>query len=378
MHGYVATSVDAIASRAGVGRATVFAIFGGKPALLKAAYDAAFGSGDERTPLIQRPEAQAVLAERNPRGYLAAYVTLIGGIFARVATIHEVVLRAAQADLTPRLPWSGTRSAPSGWPAHAGSWVISRSAAASAPTLTRPRRPTWIWAERPRAVSHARQATRMVPGRLRAPPHRPPFTSAAPRLTGPRAAMPVEGQQGRYVWTLAEEPRGAVDARRPGRARRPRRHPRVPARQRQPSSSAQRWSLGAEGRTRRRRIHGRDMRARRSPDAHAVSARGEIRIAPLESVAKVSQCAPRPRLDGPNRPAEADRDLRLGQASVIRQRDDGALQRGKRGDRGGDRLCESPYGPGSLRARALASPRRSAGRPTSPSQQSRPLARGQG
>jgi AcrR family transcriptional regulator len=97
-HGYVTTSVDAIAAAAGVGRATVFAIFGGKPALLKAAYDAAFGSGDERTPLIQRPEAQAVLSEIDPRAYIAAYVSLIAGIFARVALIHEVVRAGAHAD----------------------------------------------------------------------------------------------------------------------------------------------------------------------------------------------------------------------------------------------------------------------------------------
>jgi AcrR family transcriptional regulator len=96
--GYVTTSVDTIASAAGVGRATVFAIFGGKPALLKAAYDAAFGSGDERTPLIQRPEAQTVLAEADPRRYLRAYVSLIARIFAEVAPIHEVVRAAAHAD----------------------------------------------------------------------------------------------------------------------------------------------------------------------------------------------------------------------------------------------------------------------------------------
>jgi AcrR family transcriptional regulator len=96
--GYGATSVDAIAAAAGVGRATVFALFRGKPALLKAAYDAAFGEGDERTPLIQRPEAQAVLDELDPRHYLAAYVSLIASIFARVAAIHEVVRAAAHAD----------------------------------------------------------------------------------------------------------------------------------------------------------------------------------------------------------------------------------------------------------------------------------------
>lgn len=103
--GYVATSVDAIASAAGVGRATVFAIFGGKPALLKAAYDAAFGTGDERTPLIQRPEAQAVLAERDARRYLRAYVSLIAGIFARVAPIHEVVRAAADGDPEVAAVW---------------------------------------------------------------------------------------------------------------------------------------------------------------------------------------------------------------------------------------------------------------------------------
>lgn len=104
-HGYVATSIDSIAAAASVGRATVFATFGGKPALLKAAYDAAFGEGDERTPLIQRPEAQAVLAEREPRRYLAAYVSLISAIFARVALIHEVVRAAAHADADVAAVW---------------------------------------------------------------------------------------------------------------------------------------------------------------------------------------------------------------------------------------------------------------------------------
>ena len=104
--GYVATSVDAIAASAGVARATVFATFGGKPALLKAAYDAAFGEGDERTPLIRRPEAQAVLAQSDPRRYLAAYVSLIAGIFARVAPIHEVVRAASDSDAEVRAVWT--------------------------------------------------------------------------------------------------------------------------------------------------------------------------------------------------------------------------------------------------------------------------------
>jgi AcrR family transcriptional regulator len=103
--GYVATSVDTVASSAGVSRALVFATFGGKAALLKAAYDSAFGEGDERTPLRYRPEAQAVLAERDPRRYLAAYVEMIAGIFASVAPIHEVVRAAAPSDAGVAQVW---------------------------------------------------------------------------------------------------------------------------------------------------------------------------------------------------------------------------------------------------------------------------------
>lgn len=92
------TSVDAIAAAAGVSRATVFTTFGTKAALLKAAYDAGFGAGDERTPLIKRPEAQPVLAERDAYRYLARYVEMITALYARVAPIYEVVRAAAAAD----------------------------------------------------------------------------------------------------------------------------------------------------------------------------------------------------------------------------------------------------------------------------------------
>lgn len=104
--GYVATSVDAIADAARVSRATVFGTFGGKAALLKAAYDATFGEGDERTPLIQRPEAQSVLAERDRERYLQAYVALIADVFARVSPIYEVVRAAAASDPDVAKVWA--------------------------------------------------------------------------------------------------------------------------------------------------------------------------------------------------------------------------------------------------------------------------------
>ena len=46
--GYAATSIDAIAEAAGVGRSTVFAAAGGKSWLLKTAYDRAIVGDDGR------------------------------------------------------------------------------------------------------------------------------------------------------------------------------------------------------------------------------------------------------------------------------------------------------------------------------------------
>ena len=54
-HGYVSTSVQAIADAAGVSRATVFNSVGGKPALLRACYDIATVGDDQPVPLPQRP-----------------------------------------------------------------------------------------------------------------------------------------------------------------------------------------------------------------------------------------------------------------------------------------------------------------------------------
>src|SRR5271163_1591362 len=55
--GYAATSIDAIAEAAGVGRSTVFSAAGGKSWLLKTAYDRAIVGDDEPVPLLQRPAA---------------------------------------------------------------------------------------------------------------------------------------------------------------------------------------------------------------------------------------------------------------------------------------------------------------------------------
>src|SRR5262249_61741700 len=65
--GYVATSVDDIATSAGVGRATVFASVGGKPALVKQAYAVALVGGDKPGAVIERTGSPCIQAGPEPR-----------------------------------------------------------------------------------------------------------------------------------------------------------------------------------------------------------------------------------------------------------------------------------------------------------------------
>ena len=96
--GYVATSIDDIAREAGVSRATVFTSVGGKPALLKAAYDVALVGDDEAIPLVERPRSKRIRNEPDARRYLEHYAKLASEVAGRVAAISEVVRGAAGAD----------------------------------------------------------------------------------------------------------------------------------------------------------------------------------------------------------------------------------------------------------------------------------------
>ena len=107
--GYVATSVDDIAAAAGVGRATVFNSVGGKPVLLKQAYDVAIVGDDEQIALVERPRSRAILQESDPRRLLARYAELATEIQGRVAGIYEAVRGAAGADGEARGLWKEIR-----------------------------------------------------------------------------------------------------------------------------------------------------------------------------------------------------------------------------------------------------------------------------
>ncbi|HTZ15707.1 MAG TPA: TetR family transcriptional regulator, partial [Mycobacterium sp.] len=93
--GYTATSIDAIAQAAGVGRSTVFAASEGKPWLLKTAYDRAIVGDDEPLPLLQRPQARTLFEMTDPAEIIAGYARIIATAMQRVSAIYEVVRYAA-------------------------------------------------------------------------------------------------------------------------------------------------------------------------------------------------------------------------------------------------------------------------------------------
>ena len=103
--GYAATSIEDIAGAAGVSRATVFTAVGGKPLLLKAAFDVAIVGDDQPVSLPDRPGSRAIRAEPDPMTYLARYAELVADMGSRVAPIAEAVRGAAGADGDARELW---------------------------------------------------------------------------------------------------------------------------------------------------------------------------------------------------------------------------------------------------------------------------------
>jgi TetR/AcrR family transcriptional regulator of autoinduction and epiphytic fitness len=103
--GYGATSFDAVARAAGVGRATVFAYFPTKTLLLKAAYDVTLVGDDEPVALPERPESLAVRAEPDPHRFLAGYAAIASGVSRRLSPIYVAIRGAAAADPEAALVW---------------------------------------------------------------------------------------------------------------------------------------------------------------------------------------------------------------------------------------------------------------------------------
>jgi AcrR family transcriptional regulator len=97
-NGYVGTTVDAIAERAGVSRKTVFTSVGGKPDALKLAIDWANVGDDEPVPMLERPHVQEALREPDARRVLTLFAHDYVHIAERNFEIYGVLRQAVGAD----------------------------------------------------------------------------------------------------------------------------------------------------------------------------------------------------------------------------------------------------------------------------------------
>lgn len=94
--GYVATTMDQIAERAGVSRPTVFRAFGNKQTLLRVVRDVAIAGDDAPVPVSQRPLTAAIGQEPDLDRAIDLLSQHLTGVASRYAAIYEV-LRAGAA-----------------------------------------------------------------------------------------------------------------------------------------------------------------------------------------------------------------------------------------------------------------------------------------
>jgi AcrR family transcriptional regulator len=101
-NGYGATTIDAIATAAGVSRKTVFTAVGAKVDLLKIALDWAVAGDDLPVALGDRAVLRQLLAQPDPAVLLTGWARLQAEIGARVAALFQALEVAAGTDREAR------------------------------------------------------------------------------------------------------------------------------------------------------------------------------------------------------------------------------------------------------------------------------------
>ena len=96
--GYATSTVEAIASAAGVAVDTVYAGFGTKRGLLSALMDVRVGGDDKPIALLDRRGPQAVRTEPDQRRQLEAFAKDISSIIERARPVDDIMRGAAAVD----------------------------------------------------------------------------------------------------------------------------------------------------------------------------------------------------------------------------------------------------------------------------------------
>ena len=92
--GYHATTIRAVAERAGVSPETVYKTFGGKPGMVKALWDTTLAGDDEPVPMGARPQARAMLRAGEPGVKLKLYAAYVRGIHERITPLFTLLTQA--------------------------------------------------------------------------------------------------------------------------------------------------------------------------------------------------------------------------------------------------------------------------------------------
>jgi AcrR family transcriptional regulator len=96
--GYARTTIEKIASDAGVATDTVYAVFGSKRAVLSGLMERNVGGDDQPIAMLDRPDPQSVRREPNQRRQLARFVAGVTDAIERSRPIDDIMLSAAAID----------------------------------------------------------------------------------------------------------------------------------------------------------------------------------------------------------------------------------------------------------------------------------------
>lgn len=97
-NGYAATTIQAIADRAGVAVQTLYAVFGTKRELLRQLIESTITDGTDPVPMAERAESRAVTAEPDDRRRAEMDAAVGRAIIERVAPVVRVAQEAAASD----------------------------------------------------------------------------------------------------------------------------------------------------------------------------------------------------------------------------------------------------------------------------------------
>jgi TetR/AcrR family transcriptional regulator, regulator of autoinduction and epiphytic fitness len=108
-NGYPATTIEDIATAAGVARPTVFSAVGSKPAILKAVIDRAMAGDGALVAVADRPWYREAIDEPDPERAITLHARNISMIVGRVAALLRALETAATVDKDAASLWAQTR-----------------------------------------------------------------------------------------------------------------------------------------------------------------------------------------------------------------------------------------------------------------------------